>query len=41
MGLPIITITGNSFASRVTTSILKNINMDCLITDRIESGIGM
>ena len=36
MGLPIITITGNSFASRVTTSILKNINMDCLITDRIE-----
>jgi len=36
MGLPIITITGNSFASRVTTSILKNINMGCLITDRIE-----
>ena len=36
MGVPIITMTGSSFASRVATSILKNINMDCLITNRIE-----
>ena len=37
MGVPIITITGNSFASRVATSILKNLNMENLITDKIEN----
>ena len=32
MGVPIITLTGNSFHSRVGASILKTINMEDLIT---------
>ena len=36
MGVPIITIMGNSFASRVATSILKNIGLEKLVTKNIE-----
>jgi predicted O-linked N-acetylglucosamine transferase (SPINDLY family) len=36
MGVPIITIMGNSFASRVATSILKNVGLENLITKNIE-----
>ncbi len=32
MGIPLITLTGNSFASRVAASILKNSHMENLIT---------
>ena len=35
MGLPLITMKGNSFASRVAASILSSINMSGLITDNI------
>ena len=36
MGVPIITIMGNSFASRVATSILKNVGLENLVTKNIE-----
>jgi predicted O-linked N-acetylglucosamine transferase (SPINDLY family) len=36
MGLPLITMKGNSFASRVAASILSSINMSELITDNID-----
>ena len=36
MGVPIITIMGNSFASRVATSILKNVGLEKLVTKNIE-----
>ena len=35
MGLPVITLQGNSFASRVASSILTSINMPELITTKI------
>ena len=35
MGVPVITIKGNSFASRVATSILKTVGMNNLITKNI------
>ena len=35
MGLPLITMRGNSFASRVAASILSSINMSELITENI------
>jgi predicted O-linked N-acetylglucosamine transferase (SPINDLY family) len=35
-GLPLLTITGESFQSRVSTSLLKNLNMPELITSNIE-----
>jgi predicted O-linked N-acetylglucosamine transferase (SPINDLY family)/FKBP-type peptidyl-prolyl cis-trans isomerase len=37
IGLPLITISGNSFASRVAGSLLQAMGMDELITDNIES----
>ena len=36
MGLPVITLQGNSFASRVASSILSSINMPELITTKID-----
>ena len=36
MGVPVITIMGNSFASRVASSILKNVGLENLITKDIE-----
>ena len=36
MGVPIITIMGNSFASRVATSLLKNVGLENLVTKNIE-----
>jgi len=36
MGVPVITIEGNSFASRVATSILRTVGMNNLITKNIE-----
>ena len=36
MGLPLITMRGNSFASRVAASILSSINMSELITENID-----
>ena len=36
MGVPLITLAGNSFASRVAASILKNLNMENLITYSLE-----
>lgn len=36
MGVPIITIMGNSFASRVATSLLKNVGLESLVTKNIE-----
>jgi len=35
-GLPLLTITGESFQSRVSTSLLKNLNIPELITSNIE-----
>ena len=36
MGIPIITMMGNSFASRVAASILWNVGLEKLITKNIE-----
>ncbi len=36
MGVPIITLIGNSFSSRVAASILKNLNMNNLIVEKFE-----
>ena len=36
MGIPIITLKGRSFASRVTASILKQVDMTQLVAESIE-----
>ena len=37
MGIPIVTLKGKSFASRVTASILNQADMTQLITDSVEN----
>ena len=36
MGVPIITLKGSSFASRVSSSILKNVGLEELIVNNID-----
>ena len=36
MGIPIVTLKGKSFASRVTASILNQVDMTQLVTDSVE-----
>ena len=37
MGLPVVTLAGDSFASRVSASLLNSINLNELITDNLEN----
>ena len=37
MGLPIVTIEGETFASRVSSSILKQVNLEELIASNIQN----
>jgi predicted O-linked N-acetylglucosamine transferase (SPINDLY family) len=39
MNLPIVTLKGNTFASRVAGSLLHSLNLDELITENIENYI--